>query len=170
MGDHSIVIKILLFLIPLAALIAGGIYMFEKNKGKRVTNRFREFTGRYKITEKDLRSVPRVLVPENINVGIKLSEKEYARLRGKVVDMSLSGFRVSFKSPFKAIPDDQVFRDVTIITPLHPVSVRALKIVRIENSVKRVIFALYIKDIDETAYSELKNIMIYFEKFSKHEH
>ena len=147
----------------------GVIYLYEKKKGRKMVIRFREFSKKYKITEKDLRSVPRILVPDNINVGVRLCEKQYIKLKGKVVDMSLSGFRVSFKSPFKTIPEDQIFRDVAIVTPLNRISIRSLKIVRIENSVKKVIFALYIKDIDENEYIELKKTMIYFEKFSKNE-
>ena len=65
---------------------------------------------------------------------------------------------------------DQVFRNVVIVTPLNRISIQALKIVRIENSVKKVIFALYIKDIEEEDYTELKKTMIYFEKFSKNGH
>ena len=68
-----------------------------------------------------------------------------------------------------AIPEEQVFRDVVVITPLNRIKVKSLKIVRIENSVKKVIFALYIKEIEEKDYTDLKNIMIYFEKFSKNE-
>ena len=167
MASHSIIIIFFVFMILLAALILGGIFLYEKKKGSKMTSRFREFSNKYKISEKDLRSVPRILIPENINVSVKLSEKPYTRLKGKVVDMSLSGFRVSFKSPFKVIPDDQIFRNVTIITPLERIFIKSIKIVRIENSVKKVIFALYIKDIDENDYTELKNTMIYFEKFSK---
>ncbi len=167
MAGHSIIIIIFAFLIPVGAISIGGLYFFEKKKGRNITTRFREFSKKYKITEKDLRSVPRVLIPENINVSVKLSESEYTRLKGKVVDMSLSGFRVSFRSPFRVIPEDQIFRNVLIVTPLNRINVRSLKIVRIENSVKKVIFALYIKDIDENDYTDLKNIMIYFEKFSK---
>ncbi len=167
MSGHSIIIKIFIFLIPLAALTLGIIYLYERKQGRKVTIKFREFSKKYKITEKDLRSVPRVLIPDNIRIGVKLSEKEYARLKGKVVDMSLSGFRVSFKAPFKAIPEDQLFRNVVVITPLKRIKVRSLKIVRIENSVKKVIFALYIKEIEEQEYLDLKNTMIYFQKFSK---
>ncbi|MEN8221799.1 MAG: PilZ domain-containing protein [Acidobacteriota bacterium] len=167
MGGHSIIIVFFAFLIPVGAATIGGIYLYEKKKGRKITTRFREFSKKYKITEMDLRSVPRILIPDSINVSVKLSEKPYTRLKGKVVDMSLSGFRVSFRSPFKAIPEDQVFRDVVIITPLNRISIKSLKIVRIENSVKKVIFALYIKDVDESDYADLKNTMIYFEKFSK---
>lgn len=169
MGGHTLIIKIFIFLIPLAALTLGVIYLYERKKGKSVTIRFREFTKKYTITEKDLRSVPRILIPDNIRVGVKIGDKEYSRLKGKVVDMSLSGFRVSFKAPFKTIPEEQVFRDVVVITPLNRIKVKSLKIVRIENSVKKVIFALYIKEIEEKDYTDLKNIMIYFEKFSKNE-
>jgi len=169
MGGHTLIIKIFIFLIPLAALVLGVIYLYERRKGERVTIRFREFTKKYKITEKDLRSVPRILIPDNIRVGVKLGEKEYSRLKGKVVDMSLSGFRVSFRSPFKTIPEDQIFRDIVVVTPLNRIKIKSLKIVRIENSVKKVIFALYVKEIEEKDYTDLKNIMIYFEKFSKNE-
>ncbi len=169
MGGHTIIIKIFIFLIPLAALTLSVIYLYERKKGKKVTHRFREFSKKYKITEKDLRSVPRILIPDNISVGVKLGGKEYSRLKGKMVDMSLSGFRVSFKAPFKAIPEDQIFRNVIVITPLNRIMIRSLKIVRIENSVKKVIFALYIKEIEEKDYTDLKNTMIYFERFSKNE-
>ena len=81
--------------------------------------------------------------------------------------MSLSGLRVSFKAPFRAIPEDQIFRKVSLVTPLNRININSLKIVRIENSVKKIIFALYIKEIDEKDYTDLKNIMIYFERFSK---
>ncbi len=167
MGSQSIIIIFFLFVILLTAFTIGGIFLYEKKKRSKITSRFREFSRKYKISEKDLRSVPRILIPDNINVSVKLSEKPYVRLKGKVVDMSLSGFRVSFRSPFKVIPDDQIFRNVTIITPLERIIIKSIKIVRIENSIKKVTFALYIKDIDENDYTELKKIMIYFEKFSK---
>lgn len=169
MGDHSVIIKFFIFLIPLASLALGGIYMYERKKGRKIVAKFREFSKKYKITEKDLRSVPRILIPDTINVGVKFNEKEYSRLKGKVVDMSLSGLRVSFRAPFKVIPEDQIFRKVSLITPLNRININSLKIVRIENSIKKIIFALYVKDIDEKDYTELKNIMIYFEKFSKNE-
>jgi len=169
MDGHSIIIFLFGFVIPAGALAIGGIYLLEKKRGRKITTRFREFSKKYKITEKDLRSVPRILIPDNINVSVKLSEKQYIRLKGKIVDMSLSGFRVSFRSPFKAIPEDQIFRDVVIVTPLNRIGIKSLKIVRIENSIKKVIFALYIKDINEKDYTDLKNTMIYFEKFSKNE-
>lgn len=167
MAGHSIIVVFFALLISLAALTIAGIYLYEKKKGRKVTLSFREFSNRYKITEKDLRSVPRILIPENINVSVKLGEKPYNRLKGNMVDISLSGFRVSFKAPFKAIPEDQVFRNVVVITPLNRINIQSLKIVRIENSVKKVIFALYIKDIEEEDYAELKKTMVYFEKFSK---
>lgn len=167
MGDHSVIIKFFIFLVPIAALTLGGIYIYERKRGRKIINKFREFSGKYKITEKDLRSVPRILIPETINVGVKLSEKEYSRLKGNVVDMSLSGLRVSFRAPFRAIPEDQIFRKVILVTPLNRININSLKIVRIENSVKKIIFALYIKEIDEKDYTDLKNIMIYFERFSK---
>lgn len=170
MGGHSIIVVFFALLIALGAFTIVGIYLYEKKKGRKITLSFREFSNRYKITEKDLRSVPRILIPENINVGVKLGEKPYNRLKGKMVDISLSGFRVSFKAPFKTIPEDQVFRNVVIVTPLNRIKIQSLKIVRIENSVKKVIFALYIKDIEEEDYTELKKTMIYFEKFSKNGH
>ena len=169
MGDHSVIIKFFIFLIPLAAIALCGIYMYERKKGRKIVAKFREFSKKYKITEKDLRSVPRILIPDTINVGVKFNEKEYSRSKGKVVDMSLSGLRVSFRAPFKVIPEDQIFRKVSLITPLDKININSLKIVRIENSIKKIIFALYIKDIDEKDYADLKNIMIYFEKFSKNE-
>ncbi len=167
MGGHSIIIKIFIFLIFLAMGVLGVIYLYERKKIEKITNRFREFSRKYKITEKDIRSVPRVFIPDNINVGMKLGRKEYARLKGKVVDISLSGLRVSFRSPFKVLPEDQIFRDVMLITPLNRIRIKSLKIVRIENSIKKIIFALFIKDIDDKDYAELKSMMIYFERFSK---
>jgi len=169
MGDHSSIVGFYIVLILLVAIIIGIFVLYEKKKRKKNTLRFKEFSNNYTITEKDLRSVPRVLIPDNISVQVKLGEKEYSGLKGKVVDMSLSGFRVSFKSPFKAIPEDQIFNNITITSPISKVSVKSLKIVRIENSVKKVVFALYIREIDEDGYKELKNTMIYFEKFSEHE-
>ena len=125
MGGHSLIIFLFIFLILSALLAIGGIFLYEKKKGRKITHRFREFSNKYKINEKDLRSVPRILIPDNINVGVKLSEKPYVRLKGKVVDMSLSGFRVSFRAPFKVIPDDQIFRNVTIITPLNRIRINS---------------------------------------------
>ncbi len=167
MEGNSTIIKFFFLLIPLIAIVVGGIVMYEKSRGKRITEKFREFSTKYKITDQDLRSVPRVFIPDNINVSVKLSEKEYSRLKGKVVDLSLSGLRVSFRFPFKQIPEDQIFRNVSIVTPISKIRIKEVKIVRIENSVKRVIFALYVKDIVENEYTELKKNMIYFEKFSK---
>ncbi len=169
MGDHSSITGFYAIMILFIALIIGIFILYERKKKKKDTLRFKEFSSSYKITEKDLRSVPRVLIPDNINVSVKLSEKEYSGVKGRVVDLSLSGLRVSFKSPFKAIPEDQIFNNITITSPISKISVKSLKIVRIENSVKKVVFALYIREIDEDGYKELKNTMIYFEKFSEHE-
>ena len=82
MGGHTIIIKIFIFLIPLAALTLSVIYLYERKKGKKVTHRFREFSKKYKkaiVNVVDQCPVKQhLLQPPTFNVIPKLASESVA--------------------------------------------------------------------------------------------
>lgn len=167
MKSHGGIFEFFLILVLVLVILFSASYFFDKIKKRRLKKKFKQFTSSYNVTREDARTVPRVVIPDSLETFLKFSEKEFSRLKGKIIDMSLSGLRVIFSNPVQKIPINQLFKNVVVETPINSVRIGELKIVRIENIIKKGVMAFHIKDIEDSQFEELKKTMVYFERFSR---
>ncbi|MEN8153390.1 MAG: PilZ domain-containing protein [Acidobacteriota bacterium] len=167
MGSYGSIFEFFLILVPILVILFTLSYYYDRRKKNQLKKKFKKFTSNYRVTREDARTVPRVIIPDSLETFLKFSEKEFYRMKGTIIDLSLSGLRVVFNNPVKKIPINQLFKNVRIVTPINSVRIGELKIVRIENIIKKGVMAFHIKDIEDNQFEELKKTMVYFERFSR---
>lgn len=142
----------------------------EKKKKKEIKRKFREFTDSYSLSKKELRTVPRIAIPDSMEVILTLTDKEYFGLKAHAIDMSLSGFAVKPDFPLKKLPLDTTLDNVLVATPINTFIVRTVKTIRLAHQVDKRLLAFHIEKIDGDQFEIHKTFMAYLDTFlKKHE-
>lgn len=139
----------------------------EKKKKKEIKRKFREFTDSYRLSKKELRTVPRIAIPDSMEVILALTDKDYFGLKAHAIDMSLSGFAVRPDFPLKKLPLDTCLENVLVITPINTFIVQMVKIIRLEHHVDKRLLAFHIERIDGDQFEIHKTFMAYLDTFLK---
>jgi hypothetical protein len=158
------------FIILTIALIIFYIVK-EKKKRKDIKTKFKKFSENYEQSQKKLRTVPRIRIPDSMEVKITILDDSFLRLKGHVIDMSLSGLLVKVKTDFtlKRIPLNTIIKHMQVITPINTFTITELKSVRIDYQVEKRLMAFHIEKIDPEQFEFLKTFITYLDNFLKNE-
>ena len=159
---------VLQFSIAIIALIVCVtiIYFFlEKKKKKNAARKFRKFSEDHIVTRKNLRAVPRVTVPADLEVNLTLTDNEYDGLKARALDLSLSGFSVKPDFPLRKLPLNAVLKNVKVTTPINTLVIKEMKTIRIDHQIEKRLMAFHIENIDEDQFENLQQFMAYLDEF-----
>jgi hypothetical protein len=159
---------VLQFSIGIIALIVFVtiIYLIlEKKKKKNATRRFRKFSEDHTLTRKNLRAVPRVTVPVDLEVNLTLTDNEYYGLKARALDLSLSGFSVKPDFPLRKLPLNAVLKNVLVTTPINTFVIKEMKTIRIDHQIEKRLMAFHIENIEEDQFENLQQFMAYLDEF-----
>jgi hypothetical protein len=111
--------------------------------------------------------VPRVVVPDSLEVILTLTDNEYFGLKAVVMDMSLSGFSAKPDFPLKRLPLDTIVKNVLVVTPINTFVVKEMQTVRIDHQIDKRLMAFHIEKIDEDQFDNLKQFIAHLDEFLK---
>lgn len=170
MSKTSGIIEFMVALAVVIILITLVYISREKKKKREIKNKFRKFTEDYRMSNKELRTVPRIAVPDSMEVILTLTDNDYFGLKAYAMDMSLSGFAVKPDFPLKRLPLNTRLKNVLVVTPINTFVIRVMRTVRIDHQVDKRLIAYHIEKIDGDQFETLKNFMAYLDTFlKKHE-
>ncbi len=155
-----------------AAIAAFALWKFmeaEKKKKAQIRDSFKSFSERKSLQKTDLRSVPRLKIPELLNIDLTLTDEAYFGLRATAIDISESGFSVLPDFPLRKLPVDTELNNVLIKTPLNNFVIDKMKTVRYEHEIKKRVLAFKILAIDGSQKKKQRIFMAYLDKFLKDE-
>ncbi|MCP4216716.1 MAG: hypothetical protein GY765_18845 [bacterium] len=137
----------------------------ENKKKAALKKKFRKFSSNYKMSRKDLRLVPRISIPDLMEVVLTLTDNDYFGLKAHALDISLSGFSVKPDFPLKKLPIEAHIKNVLVQTPINSFVIKEMKAVRIEHQVQKRLMAFHIADVDADQMELLQTFMAYLEGF-----
>jgi hypothetical protein len=164
--DGVVVFSVFLAVLIIAMVIA--FFFHERRKKKETVRRFRAFRNGHNLSQKDLRAVPRISVPESLDVILILKQNRKI-LRANVADISLSGLSVIPYFSLKKMILNGISTDARIDTAINRFYIKALKLVRKERKPGGRFMAFHIHDIEEHQFEELKSFLKYLDGFLAHE-
>lgn len=163
---------VILFAGLLAVIIAAVIVFYilrEKKKKKDIKKKFRKFSETYQLSQKDLRAVPRVTIPADMEIILTLTDDAYFGLKAHALDISLSGFSVKPGFPLKKLPINILINNVLVKTPTDTFVIRTMRTIRIEHELDKRLLAFHIEEIDGDQFDKLRTFMTYLDNFLKDE-
>lgn len=167
MGDVRGILEFSIAIIVVIVVISIIYRLVEKKRRIDVRKKFRSFSDRHPVTQKNLRAVPRVVVPESLDVLLTLTDTEYYGLKAYAIDMSLSGFSAKPDFPLKRLPVETVLTDVLVVTPINTFVIKEMKTVRIDHQIDKRLIAFHIEKVDEDQFENLKQFMAHLDEFLK---
>lgn len=167
MSNTTVVLVFSVGIIILIIAVSMVYVILEKKKKQRVKLEFRSFSRDYKISKKNMRAVPRVSVPQSLDVILTLTDNEYFGLKARALDISLSGFSVKPDFPLKRLPLNVIINNVLVVTPINTFVVKEMKTVRIDHQIDKRLMAFHIKTVEEDQFANLKHFMSYLDEFQK---
>lgn len=157
-------------LLVVAIVLITLIYISrEKKKKAEMKKKFKRFTESYELSRQEMRAVPRIAVPDTVEIILTLTDSEYFGLKARAMDISLSGFAVIPDFPLKKLPLNVTLKNVLAVTPINTFVIREMKSVRIDHQVNRRLLAYHIEKIDGDQFENLKRFMGYLDNFLKNE-
>jgi hypothetical protein len=163
-------IVVLIFSAVLIAVVISVFVVFiksEKKKKKTISKEFKTFSQTYQLPENNMRAVPRVTIPNSLDVVLTLTDNDYFGLRAYALDMSLSGFSVKPDFPLKKLPVNVLIHNVLVVTPINTFAIKEMKTIRIDHQIEKRIMAFHIVQIDEDQFENLKTFMAHLDEFIK---
>ncbi|MCK4837051.1 MAG: hypothetical protein KAT17_10445 [Candidatus Aminicenantes bacterium] len=157
------------FLLGLLILLVVFFFFYEKKKKKDIMEKFKTFSTKHTLSKENYRTVPRILIPESMEVILDLVRKNSRKIKAFAVDLSLTGISVESNFSLKETVQDMVLNNVRVTTPINIFFIKELRLVRKEQRVKKMFMAFYIKDIDEDQFEELKVFLKYLDEFLSHD-
>jgi Tfp pilus assembly protein PilE len=163
-------IVVLIFSAVLAAVVISVFVIYiksEKKKKKTISKEFRTFAENYQMSQNNMRAVPRITIPDSLDVVLTLTDNDYFGLRAYALDMSLSGFSVKPDFPLKKLPMNILVKNVLVVSTINTFAVKEMKTVRIDHHIEKRVMAFHITQIDEDQFENLKTFMTYLDEFLK---
>ncbi len=164
----------LLFIFFLFILVIGVIgivfwayYLAEKRKKEKIRDSFKSFSEKKKIKQEDLRSVPRTILPELLNIVLTLTDESYFGLKSLAIDISETGFSVKPDFPLRKLPVNAVLNNVLVRTPINEFVIDKIKTIRYEHEIKKRLLAFEIIAIDENQKNKMLIFMNYLDNYMK---
>jgi c-di-GMP-binding flagellar brake protein YcgR/cbb3-type cytochrome oxidase subunit 3 len=165
MNNVSGVLQFSMGIIALIVFVTIIYFILEKRKKKNITRRFRKFSEDHKVSRKNLRAVPRVTVPGDLEVILTLTDNAYSGLKARALDLSLSGFSVKPDFPLRKLPLNAVIKNVVVTTPINQFVIKEMRTVRIDHQIEKRLMAFHIENVDEDQFEHLQQFMAYLDEF-----
>lgn len=159
------IVEFTVFLAVLIILISLFYISREKSRKKEMRKQFLKYTETYRASREEMRTVPRVLAPDSLEVMLTLTDGDFFGLKARVIDMSLSGFGVRPDFPLKRLPLNARLKNVLVVTPQNSFVVREMRTVRIDHQVDKRLMAFHIEKIDGDQFEILKAFMANLDAF-----
>lgn len=159
---------VMFFSLSIIGLILIFLFIYlriERRRKTKLKDKFRSFSQNLDLSHGDLRAVPRIAIPQTIEVVLALTKRIDQDFRFFVLDISLSGFLAEPDFPPKKMPSDSILNQVTISTPINQFLIDEIKLLRIEQRLRKKVMAFRILKIDEEQFEELKMFIKYLDKF-----
>ena len=167
MSKMSGIIEFIVFLAVGIILIA-IIYIFnEKKKKKKIKSKFKQYTKSHKLSREELRTVPRISIPEAMDITLTITGNDYFGLTAHTLDMSLTGFAVKPDFPLKKLPLNMIIKNAKVVTPINTFVIREMKAIRIDDRMDKRLIAFHIEKIDGEQFEKLKTFMSHLDHFLK---
>jgi hypothetical protein len=163
------VVEFTIFLAVVIILIIMIHISREKKRKREIKTKFKKFSETYRLSHQEMRTVPRVTIPESMEIVLTLTDNEYFGLKACALDMSYSGIAVKPDFPLKKLPLNVVIKNVLVVTPINTFVVREMRTVRIDHQVDKRLLAYHIEKIDGDQFENLKTFIAYLDKFLKEE-
>lgn len=167
MSQTGGIVEFTVFLAVVIILIALVYLSREKKRKREVKKKFRKFTENYQLSQQDMRTVPRITIPDSMEITLTLTDNEFFGLKAHAIDMSLSGFAVKPDFPLKRLPLKALLKNVLVVTPINTFVVREMRTVRIDHQVDKRLMAYHIEKIDGDQFEDLKTFIAYLDNFLK---
>jgi len=165
MSKLSGIVEFIVFLAIVIILIT-FIYIFqEKKKKKRIKREFKKFTENHQVSKKEMRTVPRISIPESMEILLTLRDKDYVGLKDFTLNMSLTSLAVKPDFPLKELPLNMIIKNSKLSTPINSFAIREMKAIRIDQQVDKRLIAFHIEKIDGDQFEKLKTFMTYLDHF-----
>jgi hypothetical protein len=161
------IVEFTVFLAVVIILIALVYLSREKKRKREVKKKFRKFTENYQLSQQDMRTVPRITIPDSMEITLTLTDNEFFGLKAHAIDMSLSGFAVKPDFPLKRLPLNTLLKNVLVVTPINTFVVREMRTVRIDHQVDKRLMAYHIEKVDGDQFEDLKTFIAYLDNFLK---
>jgi hypothetical protein len=154
-----------LFIIGVILILLLIYLRLERKKKKLLKDKFRTFSKNFDLPQGDLRAVPRIAIPQSMEVVLSINESAGQDLRFFILDISLSGFLAEPNFPPKKVPSDSILQQITITTPINHFLIEEIELLRIEQRLKKKVMGFRIRKIDEEQFEELKMFIKFLDKF-----
>lgn len=168
MNDQVNGIIVFTIVLAMAILLITLYYIIrEKKKKKELKRKFKKYTENYRLSREELRTVPRVTIPADMEITLTLTDNAYFGLKARALNMSLSGFAVRPDFPLKKLPINVVLKNVLVVTPINTFVIREMRTIRIDHQVDKRLLAYHIEKVDGDQFESLKTFMAYLDGFLK---
>ena len=167
MGDTSGMFEFSIAIFGLIILAIAVYLLLEKRRKKEVRKKFKIFSENFKSKKMKMRTVPRITVPESLDVMLTFTCESFRGLKAHVLDLSLSGVCVKPDFSLKKFPMHTSISDTEVNTPVNTFIIKGMKTVRIERQMEKRLIAFQIDKIDEDQFDRLKKFIAYLDEFLK---
>jgi hypothetical protein len=168
-GDQqSQIIKFLLFMVLLVAIVIFTYIFFEFRHRRNIRKNFRKFAENHCLPQTEMRSMPRVSIPDTLKVFLTLTGGSFAGQKAQVLNISAAGFGVRALFSTQKLPPNSSIPGAVIQTPINRFVIREIKSVRLENRLRGQTLGIQIEAMDEDEFKEMIRFITYLKEFLHH--
>ena len=167
LSDALMFFGLILFLI----FLSGGLYLlFEKRRKAAVNKRFRTFHAQQNLSGKDLRTLPRISIPDSMDVILSFLDEKQSQRKAFATDISMNGVAAAPDFSVRKVSSDLVLENVQVDTPINQFFINKLRLIRVGSLLEHKLMAFTFEHMDEEQFEELKIFMNHLNKFLAHDH
>lgn len=166
MGKYTnlaIIYNISVFLI--VGVVTFLYYLFEKKNKKKIYDNYIQHE--FVTKKKNQRVSERILVPEDLDFMVTLTDPLFFSLKAKVVDISNSGLACKPNFPLKKLPVDIELNNLIMDTPDNSILIKKVKVVRLQHQPDKRILGFHILEIENEESEKLNNIALRLKDFQQ---
>ena len=168
-GDkQSQIIKFLLFMVLLIAIVILTYIFFEFRHRRSIWKNFRKYAENHNLPQTEMRSMPRVSIPDTLKVFLTLTGGNFAGRKAQVLDISAAGFGVRACFPPNKLSLNSSIPGAVIHTPINHFVIKEIKSVRLENRLRGQTLGIQIEAMDEEEFKEMIRFITYLREFLHH--
>jgi hypothetical protein len=153
----------------LIGIVVFFYYSAERKKKEKIRNSFKNISKKQNVDYNDLRTVPRILIPELLGISLTLTDESYFGLKAFAIDVSGSGFSVRPDFPLRKLPIDTVLNNILVKTSINSFVIKKIRTVRYKHEIKKRLLAFEIISIDENQKKKLIDFINYLKDYLKDE-
>jgi len=162
---------VFLVLIVMLSILAGwGYRVFERRKKMSVSRQFKDFQAEHPHVVADMRTVPRIGIPETMDVVLTFRDARQRERRAVVIDISMNGMASEPRFSLRRVRLPLILEDARVQTPINHFHIRRLKMVRMGRATNQKVLGFAFEDVEAEQFEELKSFMTYLNRFLAHGH